>query len=240
MSEPAPDSAAAAATEVRGLRPVETVLAHMLSWVVRGWLATLRFEADEQTQRQLRGEGQAGVVALWHNRVFLTPELYRRYRRGGRQMVALISASRDGSWLALLLGLLGVRTARGSSSRRSLTAVRELRRLLAEGHDVTITPDGPRGPCYDFKVGPVYLARLAKCPVLLINAEFTHAWRLRSWDRTYLPWPGSKVRLRTEWVVDLAAQDWESNEAAAAWLRARLLALVPADAADLAAAGESH
>lgn len=233
MSTLSPDKAEVDSV-ARELSVGQRVLVRALAWVIRAWSATLRFEADEATRRLLEGVGPPGVVVLWHNRVFLTPALFLRYRRGRRPMAAMISASTDGAWLAMLLGLLGVRPARGSSSRRSLTAVRELQRLLAEGHDVTITPDGPRGPCYDFKVGPVFLARAAGCPVVLVNAEFSRAARLGSWDRTRIPWPFSTVCLHAEQVDDLASREWESNEAAAAWLGAKLLSLVPADAAEVA------
>lgn len=221
--------AAKADHEAREIGLGGRVLLTGVTWLLRAWAATLRWQMDDRTRSILHGEGPPGVVVLWHNRLFLTPVLYRRFRLGRRPMAAIISASRDGGWFSELVRRFQMVPVRGSSSRRSLTAVREAQRLLDAGYDIAITPDGPRGPCYDFKVGVVFLARLSKCPVTLINAEFTRATRLRSWDRAYLPWPGSRVIFRAEQIDDLAARTWESNEAAAAWLRARLLALAPPD-----------
>ncbi len=65
-----------------------------------------------------------------------------------------------------------------------------------------ITPDGPRGPRYEFKEGALIVARRAKIPLLLIGADFESAWRFRkAWDMFYLPKPFSKVRMRCELVT---------------------------------------
>jgi len=60
--------------------------------------------------------------------------------------------------------------------------------------------------------------------MLLIGGEFTSAWRLRSWDRFYLPKPFSRVRMRCEVVMPDQLAD---RDAAIAFLRERLLALNP-------------
>jgi lysophospholipid acyltransferase (LPLAT)-like uncharacterized protein len=72
------------------------------------------------------------------------------------------------------------------------------------------------------KPGSVIVARRTRAPMLLIGAEFESAWRLRSWDRFYLPKPFSRVRMRCELVtVDQLAD----RDAATAMLRERLLAI---------------
>jgi lysophospholipid acyltransferase (LPLAT)-like uncharacterized protein len=95
---------------------------------------------------------------------------------------------------------------------------------MKAGYDVGITPDGPRGPCYEMKAGGVIVARRAHAPALLIGAEFESAWRLRSWDRFHIPKPFSRVRMRCELVT---ADQFADRDAATALIQARLLALNP-------------
>ena len=69
--------------------------------------------------------------------------------------------------------------------------------VLREGHDVGITPDGSRGPCYEAKSGALAVAKLAKIPILLLSFEYSSCIRLKSWDRFVLPYPFSLVRVTT-------------------------------------------
>ena len=113
----------------------------------------------------------------------------------GRRPVgkALTSTSRDGEILAQFIGRFGVGHVRGSATRRGSTALRELARWLKKGHDVGITPDGSRGPMYEIKPGLVLLAQLSGKRILPISFEYASAWRLRSWDRFFIPKPFSRV-----------------------------------------------
>ena len=171
-----------------------------LGLLLRAWGASLRFEVSEQALKNFRHDSGAAAFVLWHNRLFLTAEIFRRYRRG-RPVYGLVSSSRDGAWLDAFFGLAGMRTVRGSSSRGGREAARALVQVLQAGHDVGITPDGPRGPAYDFKAGALVVARRAQASVLLVGAEFQSAWRLPSWDGFYLPRPFSRVRVQCDYVA---------------------------------------
>lgn len=175
----------------------------------------------------LRGDGRAEVVVFWHNQILLPGEFHRRYRPG-RAMCGLVSASRDGAWLAALFRELGIDAVRGSSSKRALTATREVVAKLRAGSDVAITPDGPRGPRYHFQPGAALVALLGKCPVLVISFIPERAWRLKSWDRCYVPKPFSAVhvrgeRLEPEHVRALAGEGEDRAERLAEALRQRLM-----------------
>jgi lysophospholipid acyltransferase (LPLAT)-like uncharacterized protein len=64
---------------------------------------------------------------------------------------------------------------------------------MAEGTDGVLTPDGPRGPCYRMAAGPVKLAQLTGASVQPIKVRYQNAWRLKSWDRFFIPKPFSRV-----------------------------------------------
>lgn len=218
----APDSARGGATvhEISGWR---RALLWPFGFLLRAWGRSLRFETPPEDFRNYTKKDQPVAIVLWHNRLFLAAEIVRRFR-GGRPAYALVSASQDGAWLTAFFGLVGLRTVRGSSSRLGREAATALVDTLRAGHDIGITPDGPRGPCYEVKPGGVIVARRTRAPILLVGAEFTSAWRLGSWDRFYVPKPFSRVRMRCEVILpdQLAERD-----AAIVMLRERLLAINP-------------
>jgi hypothetical protein len=191
--------------------------------LVRLWGMSLRFETSPDDLRNYSKRDVPVAFVVWHNRLFLTPEIFRRYRQG-RPLVAIISASGDGAWLAAFFSFVGMRAARGSSSRLGREAATALVDALRAGYDIGITPDGPRGPCYDLKPGALIVARRTGTPLLLVGGEFSSAWRLRSWDRFCLPKPFSRVRMRCELIT---ADQLADRDAALALLRERMLALNP-------------
>lgn len=164
------------------------------------------------------------AFVLWHNRLFLASEIHRRFRPQ-RPLYALISASKDGAFLAAFFAMVGgLRAVRGSSSNFGREAASTLVDVLRDGHDIGITPDGPRGPCYDMKPGAIIVPRRAGAPLLLIGGDFESAWQLGSWDRFYLPRPFSRVRLQ---CVLIANDQLADRDVATDKIRRQLLALNP-------------
>jgi lysophospholipid acyltransferase (LPLAT)-like uncharacterized protein len=158
------------------------------------WARTLRFRIDDRAGIVGHPANDRYIGALWHNRLLLFPYVVRKYVPN-RLGAGLISASRDGALLADLVKRFGFHVVRGSSSRLGATAMLQLAEVIANGRDVLITPDGPRGPAYEMSAGIVFLAQKSGVAVLPINMEYSSCWRLRSWDRFILPVPFSHVRV---------------------------------------------
>jgi len=191
----AANNSAAAETSAVRISGWQRLLVWPLGVIARLWTATLRFEMSPESLRALTKRDAPMAFILWHNRLFIAGEIFKRYR-AGKTLYALVSASKDGAWLAAFFDMVGIKCVRGSSSFNARESARLLINVLNEGHDIGITPDGPRGPLYDFKGGGMIVARRARAAVLLFGAQFAGAWRLRSWDRFYLPRPFSRVRVR--------------------------------------------
>ena len=206
--------------EVQGWRRLALWL---LAGLLRGWGRTLRFEADADTYARLTKSDEPAAVVLWHNRLFLSPEIFRRYRFR-RRLYGLVSASKDGAWLAAFYRMIGLIPVRGSSSNFGREAARILIEKMKEGNDIGITPDGPRGPMYAVEPGVLVVTRRSNAPLVLLGAEFTRAWRLRSWDGFYVPWPFSRVKMR---CTVLASQGPDGAKLSADEVRAALLAINP-------------
>jgi len=161
--------------------------------LVRLLCATLRYRFEDQA-KYFSGPFPRPVVALiWHNRLLAMPDAFRRYYRKRKGLVILTSASRDGAYLAEFVHCFGMRTVRGSSSRRGAAAFLDLVRSLEAGFDICITPDGPRGPRYKLGRGALMLAERCGVPLMPVSVEYSAYWRFNSWDGFAVPKPFSRV-----------------------------------------------
>jgi lysophospholipid acyltransferase (LPLAT)-like uncharacterized protein len=163
-------------------------------WLMQIWARTLRYEVDDRAGVIGRPVTENYIGSLWHNRLLIFP-LVLRLLLPNRHGAALISPSRDGDLLADAIRRFGYDVVRGSSSRLGASAILQLTEVLASGRDVVITPDGPRGPAYELGPGIIFLAQKSGAAVLPMNLEFSHCWRLGSWDRFIIPRPFAKVRV---------------------------------------------
>jgi lysophospholipid acyltransferase (LPLAT)-like uncharacterized protein len=178
---------------VNWLSPTKKLLAKLLTTLLKIWSKTLRIEIDEKSLRLLKTyDHMPKVCALWHNRLFIASHLFQKYFQGTK-MYGLISPSRDGAWLSEIYRNIGIHAIRGSTQRGGRNAFLEMVDAIREGHTVTITPDGPRGPRYFAKPGIAMLAQETRAPILLAGIKMYRAWRLNSWDRFYLPKPFSHI-----------------------------------------------
>jgi lysophospholipid acyltransferase (LPLAT)-like uncharacterized protein len=149
---------------------------------------TLRFTIVREEECLTDGWSARGIWCFWHR--CLIPAGYR-FR--GSQMALMISRSFDGEYIARIMKRLGYRPVRGSSSRGAVGALMGLRRELEEGYAAVFTIDGPRGPRYVAKPGPVMLAKKSGVPISCFYIAVERAWILDSWDRMIIPKPFSRV-----------------------------------------------
>lgn len=173
-----------------------TLLGTTAGRLMQAWCATLRFEIVDRCGLTKPGNLPGPVIySLWHNRIFTMPAAWKKACGKHRQAVVLTSASHDGAALARAVGVFGIGSVRGSSSRRGVAALVAMRKALREGTDVCITPDGPRGPKHVIQPGIVKLAETSGAPIVPIHVDYSSCRELRSWDRFAVPAPGSKVRV---------------------------------------------
>lgn len=136
----------------------------------------------------LRGDVN-GIFAFWHGRMMLLPA----FCPPKRKMHVLISLHRDGKLISQTIGHFGQATVSGSTSRGGKEAVSEILTLLDKGANISITPDGPRGPIHVAAKGIAGVARLSGKPVLPVVFSSTRAKHFRSWDRFMLALPFGRI-----------------------------------------------
>jgi lysophospholipid acyltransferase (LPLAT)-like uncharacterized protein len=154
--------------------------------------ATLRYRLIDEAGFY---QGQHGpvVMLIWHNRILAMPSIFQRRYPKRKGLLVLTSASRDGAYLSEFVRWFGMGSVRGSTSRRGGLALLNLIRRVDEKYDICITPDGPRGPKYQFGSGALLLAQQCNIPLMPFHIEYDSYWRLRSWDGFAIPKPFSKV-----------------------------------------------
>ena len=133
-----------------------------------------------------RARASAGqfILVFWHSRF---PMMQYAYPSGS--MAVLVSQHRDARLIGSVMAKHGHTTVHGSSTRGGTAAMRALLRAVRDGYDLSITPDGPKGPRRRAKSGVVTAAKLSGLPVLPVAFSSGSARRLRSWDGTLVPRP---------------------------------------------------
>ena len=212
-------------TQQRVLAVVQRLVWALL-WIVG---STWRFEeiAEEGVTPLLHGRGAgARIFCFWHQCVlpcaFYFPPSHA---------TILISRSFDGELITRILNLFGFHAVRGSSSRGAREGLLGLKHVIESGQPAIFTADGPRGPIYQTKMGPIKLAQTTGAPIGAFHLEPEHAWVMKSWDRFLIPKPFTRICVSwaawTEVPTDLATEEFEPKrqQLNAAIERARLNAL---------------
>src|SRR5882672_10013424 len=122
--------------------------------VIRALGATLRVAWSEEEGATPERIARPAIYSFWHQCIFPAAALFR-----GQGIGVMTSLSFDGEFIARIIEKLGFRAVRGSSSRGAVGALLGMRREVEAGGAVAFTIDGPRGPKYVAKPGPVLLAQ---------------------------------------------------------------------------------
>lgn len=187
---------------------------HPVAWFLRLYFLTFRIRLDETSRSALKASRSPRLIIVWHNRSLPMPEVFRRCFEP-RRIACLISPSRMAAWEAAFFRLFGLRVVRGSTTRRSIQAAREMLKELKSGNDVGISPDGPSGPLYSFRPGAVAIARKAAVPLLIAIPNCRAARRLKTWDRHMVPFPFARIDLAVR-AIDPGDPVWEGPDLAVA------------------------
>lgn len=158
--------------------------------VIRTLGPTLRYEVLGWHQAErVYAAGHRCIWSFWHR--VIVPIAWWRRNHG---VVVMNTTAFDGQWTRKVIEWLGYGTAQGSSSRGGLRGLAVMARRLEEGLDCAFTIDGPRGPRYVAKPGPVMLARRSGCPVMVFHIGVDRGKTFqKTWDHFLLPMPFARA-----------------------------------------------
>ena len=175
------------------------VLYGLLTPVLRLLLALLWY--SYRVDRIIGADNAEKVVAdktvcipcYWHQQHLLCANIIRRWILKGFDASIVISASVDGEIPARIAGAWGANIIRGSANQTGALVMRDMVGALKRGSSIITTPDGPKGPIFEFKAGNILIARISGAPLLPLACAAERSWRLSSWDRMLVPKPFSRV-----------------------------------------------
>lgn len=162
-------------------RLIEWLVPRLIKMVVLFLSKTVRWD---YVGERYSPENPPYILSFWHARILMMP-----YAHPGWNGAMLISEHRDGAFIADAVRLMGIESARGSSTRGGARALLEMIRTAREGRPLGITPDGPKGPREVVQPGTVQLAKKTGMPLRAVCYATKRCWRINSWDRFYIPKP---------------------------------------------------
>ena len=178
----------------------ERILLWLITWsayiAVRALGPTIRMAVswEEDSPRSLAERPY--VYSFWHN--CMITAMYWCRDLGVRVMS---SDSFDGEYTGRIMQKFGFVKVRGSSSKGAIRALLGMRRALEEGRTVAFTIDGPKGPRYVAKPGPVSLARSTGAPMVVFHIAHERAWVLKTWDGCMIPKPFCRALMRVSRAI---------------------------------------
>ncbi|HTF23579.1 MAG TPA: lysophospholipid acyltransferase family protein [Candidatus Limnocylindria bacterium] len=166
------------------------IIAAAVYSVIRMLGPTLRYEVlGWQHAERVYAARKQCIWAFWHRVIIPVVWWYRNHG-----VVVMNTTAFDGQWTRKVIEWLGYGTAQGSSSRGGLRGLAVMARRLEEGVDCAFTIDGPRGPRYVAKPGPVMLARKTGCPILVFHVGVERGKTFeKTWDHFLMPKPFSRT-----------------------------------------------
>ena len=179
------------------LRWHQKLAASLIYVLIRAVSSTWRCDVEDHSGLIQNRHSGPLLFGLWHNRLALSMVSWAYIKRiqPNANLVALISASKDGGILSNVLARFGVQAVRGSSSRRGPQALLELTSWAQLGYHLAITPDGPRGPRYLVQEGIIGLAQITGCPIIPMSSRVGWKTCSKSWDRFQIPLPFASCKI---------------------------------------------
>jgi lysophospholipid acyltransferase (LPLAT)-like uncharacterized protein len=153
--------------------------------LINFWCSTLRVSTPRAFPAEFVAEPpEPAIYVCWHQN--LLPLTWYLQHHG---LGTLISQHFDGEWIARIAARMGYIPVRGSSTRGGYGAMYEMTAAIERGIPMTFALDGPRGPRFKAKGGPIYLARMTGAPIYTVHLSLDRQWLLHTWDELKVPKP---------------------------------------------------
>lgn len=204
----------------------QRVLLWLITWtgylVIRVLGPTIRFSVSFEDGSPVSLAQRPFVYSFWHNAMIAAMYWCRDLK-----VRVMSSDSFDGEYTGRIMQKFGFVKVRGSSSKGAVRALLGMRRALEEGWTVAFTIDGPKGPRYVAKPGPVILSRSTGAPMVVFYIALDRAWILKTWDGCMVPKPFCRALIRISRQIAVprgGAEELYHQELQAALDRVRLFA----------------
>jgi lysophospholipid acyltransferase (LPLAT)-like uncharacterized protein len=102
----------------------------------------------------------------------------------------LSTTHKDGRIFANILKKFGINIIDGSTFKNPVGAIIQILNMLKANNNVSLTPDGPRGPKEQINSNVINIAKKVGADIVCIKCKFTKKYIFKnSWDQFELPLP---------------------------------------------------
>lgn len=154
--------------------------------IIRFYLKTLRIRFYLHPE-MVKVDRSKAIYSFWHGRLFLLAPYFSDW-----PVCLLIDLSWSGEIIARISSKLGYKVVRGSSKRKGIEGLINLRKAFEQGWSAGIAVDGPRGPLHKSKGGSIFLSNKSHYPIVPLTYSAEHKWILNTWCHFMIPKPFSK------------------------------------------------
>ena len=159
------------------------------AWLMRFWFRTCKVrEHGPNFRKEVEANDKACIATFWHYSLFFV-----FYHLRTAPAAVLVSASKDGDYVARFAHHLNFSTIRGSHNKRGTRALKELLTWVNRGGNAGMVADGSQGPARIAQAGSILLASRTGSPILPLVWSASHYITFKSWDKTAIPKPFSNV-----------------------------------------------
>lgn len=172
-------------------------------------IRTCRVHVDGLEEFVKIAEKEKCILVLWHNRLAVIPDIITTYAPH-LNYAALVSGSKDGQILSTIIHSYKQGHTIPVPHLGRYQALQEVIRHIEERKQIVIiTPDGPRGPCYELKPGIAVAALETQAQIIAIDWTAPSFWELKTWDRFRIPKPFTTISFKFLPPIRLGNQSLE-------------------------------
>jgi len=174
-----------------GDRILLRVVPKLLSWTMRLWFGTCTVTArNDRFLKDVHREDKTIIASFWHYSIIFTLFYLRKY-----PATVMVSASKDGEYIARLADEFGYNCVRGSKNKKGVEALKGMLRAVIGGDNGAVVADGSQGPARVAQSGALLVAARSGRPIIPMAWSASGFFSINSWDRTLIPKPFSRVNV---------------------------------------------
>jgi lysophospholipid acyltransferase (LPLAT)-like uncharacterized protein len=114
-----------------------------------------------------------------------------------KDLVGLVSPSKDGQIMTAVMHYLGYQTTSGSSNKKPVQGFIQSLKKIKDGYKFGIAVDGPKGPIFEVKEGIIKLSEKSGKKIVGMRAYPVNYFLFhKSWNQAKLPKPFTKIILK--------------------------------------------
>ena len=177
---------------------MKRIFKHQYFQVFLGWVISFYIKICFQTSiwltknseivEKLLKKNKSFVVCFWHNRLLMAVFCWK----WPHEFKMLISGHSDGKIISNAISNFGIQTISGSARKNNVSSLKEILKQINDNSIIGITPDGPKGPNEEVKIGLISLLKKTNVPVLPLSYSAKFKFKLKTWDKFIFVIPFNK------------------------------------------------